>query len=630
MARLFTAGQRKIIVRILLNILVLVSGAIFVTWFLEYRYFMHDANEAWNFVFDRPRVFLFNAFLVLLTLGVLYMMSWRSFTAISVSWAFIIIVTYIHINKFASRGTPLLPEDFQLADQAGALVGFIDIWSLVRMILATIIVLVIGGFLDQKTSRWLKIEIPGNLPFWLKKLWIPRVAIAVILAGIFMVSTDFIRNHAGTAYERIDFLNTKLTAWNQNRNYDENGFILGFLYNWKKVSLEEPEDYSAEKISEIWSRYEEKRTVDVARKSLSDSGYNLVIILDESFYDPELLKEYYHITGGDVTPNWHKIAKKYPSGFMYSTDYGGGTANIEYEVFTGLTNFWADTVPYTDIFPKLKSVPSIASYAKKNGYKATALHPYNGGMYKRNIALKVEGYDEFLDVLSFDFTEHDDDSQYVNDKSAYAQTLKTLREKEGPQMIELVTMQNHLPYHYDNYYTHDFTVTDVDDQNNREAIETYLQSLHNSDKYLGEFLAELDNYEEPTVVLFFGDHSPGVFARANTSDDARVRNLTQLTPYFIYTNFDYNYAGVNYGAAENLPAKIKKMSLPTTTPNCLANTLSNTLNLKKPTLGYLLDDVCKTEPILSARYLDNVNSDQVISDYGLVVYDILGGSQFWK
>ncbi|MBQ3306517.1 sulfatase-like hydrolase/transferase [Candidatus Saccharibacteria bacterium] len=626
--------NKRLILKIILNVALIFVGALFLTWFLEYRYFINNSGSAFNFVFERPKVFFFSALVIAIILIFIYALTFRPCLSISIVWTIIIILTYIHINKYVSRGSPLLPEDFQLADQAGQLAKFIDIGALIRMILACILSLFVGGFLDYKTRSILRFSFPENLPFWMKRMVIPRVAIMGAMIGLFFVTTDFARNHAGIAYQNIEWLDTSFTAWNQNKNYDDNGFLFGFLYNLKKVSLEEPEGYSEEKINAIYNKYsDEKNADDKNRTDLKDTDYNIVVILDESFYDPELIREYYNYATEDVTPNWHKIAASYPSGYMYSPEYGGGTANVEFEVFTGLSNYWANTVPYTDIFPRLESVDSIASWAKTaGGYKnAVTLHPFNGGMYKRDIALKVEGYDDFVDITRFDFTEHDDNSQYINDRSSYQEALKTLRENPDKQMIELITMQNHLPYNYDNYNNHDFEVSGEADNTKRD-IETYLQSLHNSDKYLGEFIDELSKMDEKTVVLLFGDHSPGIFAKTNGSSSAAERNITQLTPYFIYTNFDYDFNLVKYASAtDELPEKVSTTTLPTTTPNCLSNTLYNVLGVKKPVLGYLLDDVCKDAPVLTAKYLNGKEiKTEAVENYKQVVYDILGGQRFWK
>ena len=314
--------------------------------------------------------------------------------------------------------------------------------------------------------------------------------------------------------------------------------------------------------------------------------------------------------------------RQYPSGLMYSVDYGGGTANVEFEVLTGLSNYWANTVPYTDLLPKAGKIPSIASFLKNQEYQTTAIHPFNGGMYKRNIALKNEGFDTFITESEMDFTEHEGEgenqSQYINDRSAYQQVLKTLQDSEKKQMVLLITMQNHTPYDQDIYTELDFRNPEYEQEDwwREWRIATFLQLMHKSDEYLGEFIDSLNKTDEKTVVLFFGDHSPGIFDKVNEHAEKSVRDLARMTPYFIYANFDM-------GETER--------NLPMTTPNCLTNTLYNTLRVQKPTLSYLLDEVCTETPILTPNYWGDEAPFQstALSNYELVNYDILGGKKYW-
>ncbi|MBR3322850.1 sulfatase-like hydrolase/transferase [Candidatus Saccharibacteria bacterium] len=609
------------------SLLFLAVFAIILTWFLEYRYFINDFSRAWNFVFGSPAVFFFSAFLLWLILVAVWALTGRPILSVGIVFTLLAIMSYIHIAKYNSRGYPLLPEDFQLAGEASTLTKFVDVWSIVRLVIAIIIVCALLGvfayFCGEKVNLRYRESKEKNFIF--RHLLVTR---AFFLAGaifVFMSSTVFVRHNLGTRYEDI-FLGTRFTAWNQNRNYDENGFILGFLYNFQKLNLGAPEGYSEERIANVKEKYtiiannENKK-----RKDPSKEDVNVVVILNESFFDPDVsfqgknFSDYYKISGGEVMPELHALQKRTPNGLMYSLDYGGGTANIEYEALTSLTNFWTNTVPYTALIPKAGKVPSIASMLSNKKYSTTAIHPFNGGMYKRNIVLKNEGFSEFTTEIEMDYKEHDGNSEYINDQSAYQQVLKTLREKDGNQMIGLITMQNHTPYHESNYDHYDFGVeSDPELPDNRKvSIPTYLQTLHESDKYLGEFIRELDTLDEKVVVLFFGDHSAGLFDNVNNSGEKEVRDLVRVTPYFIYANYD---AG--------LKANTK---LPTTTPNCMVNTMFNQLGWQKDPVYYLVDNVCHEQPILTTNYLDGKEFEltETLQDYQLLTYDILGGQRYW-
>ncbi len=615
------SGKKAYIVS---SLLFLAVAAIILTWFLEYRYFINDFSRTWSFAIGSPAPFFFNALLMWLILVLAWGVFEKPGTAAGFMWIAITLVTYAHINKFNSRGFPLSPEDFQLASEASSLSKFVSVESIIRIVAAVILIVALTMLFNRKIAKKLHLTYRNPSPSYFKRHEFTLRIIIIAISGLsFFFATDFVRHNDGSRYEDI-FLGTHFTAWNQNRNYDDNGFILGFLYNLQKLQLAQPDQYSESKITELKAEYEDRAKMEnESRISAADEDVNIVIILNESFFDPAVefqglkFEDYYPHVGGDITPNIHDIMRKYPSGYMYSLDYGGGTANIEFEALTGLTNYWVNTVPYTALIPKAGSIPSIAQSYKNQGYKTTAIHPYNGGMYKRNIALKNEGFDTFIDQYDMEFQEHEGSSEYINDRSAYQETLRVLSSSKKKQLIGLITMQNHTPYNHDIYDETEFAVTNENIEESRALdIATYYQMLHNSDQYLGEFIAELDKLDKKVVVLFFGDHSAGLFNITNSNEVKEVRDLSRVTPYFVYANYNANFS-TNY--------------LPTTTPNCMVNNMHNILNWKKDALYYLVDDVCRAEPILTASYLAGreLSQAEILRDYELLTYDILGGKKYW-
>ena len=611
------------------SVIFLAIFALFLTWFIEYRYFINDTWRTWDFVFGRFLPFIFNALLVFLILMALWGLTGRPAVSACSLWIMMTIVCYINANKYLSRANPLLPEDFQLAGAGGSLTKFIDPWSIVRLVLACLTVVVITTIFCKKLEIRLNLKNPylkdKSKGFGLRHMIAARIVIFLLSAMAFMNVTEFARHNSGERYEDIAFLKSTFTAWNQNRNYDENGFVLGFLYNLQKLEVTQPDEYDEESLAEMSAEYREfaeqsnKSRIDPEKEDVS-----LVVILNESFYDPGVewqgkkFEDYYPHSGGEILPNLRKIQENYPSGKMYSTDYGGGTANIEFETLTGLSNYWQNTVPYTAIIPKLNKVSSIATMLKDDGYDTLAIHPFNGGMYKRNISLAKEGFDEFIAESEMDYTEHDGNSEYINDRSAYQQTLDALEGTNNNQVIMLITMQNHTPYHDSIYEETQFKITDKSiDEGQRAQIATYYQMLHNSDAYLGEFIAGLEKLDKKVAVLYFGDHSAGLFDVVRENENKEVRDLSRLTPYFVYTNYETDY---------------QMEHLPTVTPNCIMNAALNTLNWQKDARYYFLDEVCSTTPILAPSYYDDSElvDSETIKKYRLLIYDILSGKNNWQ
>lgn len=591
---------------------------------------MCDGDAAMSFIQEKPTLALYNYAVIFCLMALLSAITWRPFLSTGVIFCALSVISFVHMQKYQLRAEPLLPEELTLIDSTGDLIQFVDINDVIRLIAGVVFVLV-GSILAEYYIRKFVGRNPKRLAWWDKAALIPRISFT--MAALMLTALVFnpvLQRRRNEWLEELD-----LIAWNQTNNYEENGFVVGFLYNLGNATLEPPEDYNEETIQAIATEYQAiKEADDASRLDWSDIE-NVVVVLGETFYDPALFEEYYNHTGGDVTPNIHKIFREYPSGFMYSPEYGGGTANVEFEVQTGLTNYWAQTFPYVNVISKLDSIYGIANWSKNFDFATTAVHSYAGSVYKRNIVYPKIGYDVFIDKDKMTYTDYEYESTVINDDSVYKEVLDILQNNDTPQMVGAVTMQNHAPYEQAHYPKHEFMQKQVYPEN--WALEANYQSLHEADAYLGDFIAALDKLDEKTVVLWFGDHAVGMLDQYNKSGDKLKYDLSHLTPYFIYANFELpkstetqlktNAKELGFDFSE-----IAGVNLPTTSPNCLQNTMYNVLNLQKPAFFYLLDGVCSKNPILTHAYLNGKEPayDDALHKYELINYDMLNGKHYWN
>lgn len=610
------------------SVLLIAGLSIVFTWFILWRSNLCDAEVTNEFIGEKPTLFAYSCLIIFSIMASLAAITWRPFLSVGISFAAFSILSYIQMEKYRIRGIPLLPEDFLLAGNAGEVAQFADQESITRLVWGVIFILVGSALLEHCARRVIGRNTHKGA-WWERYSLIPHATTALVaLAMLTMVVTPIIQRKN---YDWIED-EASFVEWNQTENYENNGFILGFLFNLGQLEVKQPDDYNESRMLEIAKKYQALRAADTDRIPLTEIADNVVIILDETFYDPALLTKYYAHTGGDVTPNLHRIFQNYPSGYMYSTEYGGGTANVEFAVLTGLSNYWAGLVPYVNTIPKLSQRLSAASWTKDYGFGTTAIHAYDGSMYKRNLVYNRFGIDEFIDWEGMKYQEHDYSSWYINDRSVFNEVLDVLENGEGPQMVLAVTMMNHASYDTAHYPVLNFKVPGKEDT----LLADSFQSLYNADKYLGEFIDALDDLDERTVVLWFGDHAAGILDKYYQSDDKSDSDIAQLTPYFIYANFDIEspwtvreVAAINKELGFEYP--VRGVDLPTTTPNCLLNTMYNILGVEKPALFYLVDEVCAETPILMSRYFaGNLPEEtEALLEYQLVNYDVLAGKHYW-
>jgi hypothetical protein len=172
-------------------------------------------------------------------------------------------------------------------------------------------------------------------------------------------------------------------------------------------------------------------------------------------------------------------------------------------------------------------------------------------------------------------------------------------------------MQNHTPYgnQYDTN-DHTFTSTANTTADENEAIADYLELIRTSDEALGYLIDELKTFDEKTVVVFWGDHLPGVYG---SLPDAEIKKWE--TPFFIYANFD-----TGEGSARDLGAL---------SPNNISPALFRTAGLKAPAFYYLVDEVRKADPTLTRRYPHKQPADsEALQEYELIQYDVMSGEGY--
>ncbi|MDT2524650.1 LTA synthase family protein [Enterococcus raffinosus] len=413
--------------------------------------------------------------------------------------------------KMKYRMEPIYPDDLKMITEFGMIrdmVG-VPIFLLFLLLLTAGVVLVI-------------FSIKKSLKLKKKKQWI-RLGFFLLTSMLLLYIGGF--NQQGNLLRKAYNKTALWIPYSQKMNYYNTGFMGGFLYNLPVDAMEKPENYSEAAVKKVTKTYEAKQNEEDTEKP------NIVYVMSESFSDPARLKGL-EVYGGDPLQDYRAIADKTYSGQMLSQNYGGGTANIEFEALTGFSMelFNAQmTTPYTMLVPEFQTFPSLVSTLKKRGYETTAIHPYNTSMYKRKDVYQTFGFDQFLDESTMKHTDKIENNPYISDEAAYQEIFDQLEKKNKPQFLHLVTMQTHMPY--ENKYDELPYVVQGD---NSLAVRSYLQDIAYSSEALKAFLERLDELPERTLVVFWGDHLPGIYSDAVQEENQG--HLLHETEFLMYDN----------------------------------------------------------------------------------------------
>ena len=600
--------QSKATFLIFSTICIYLLGAFLTKYILNLQFGgWEKANE---FLSKNPKIAEYSKIVIILVsfLFVGIFRNWRISMGILFSLA--TVVMYINTEKMASRNTPFLPEDLAMSGEAGGLASMINLERFLNM-LFTIAVIIIITIIINKISKKI-----WHFKFSKKQkiaIFIPQIALILICAHFLNLHTLEIRNLSGKGtFIKVENLETSIDFTDQAYNYRTNGFILATISNLQTKTQKQPEDYSKEAVQKIVQKYQKiAEENNKNRKKISDEKVNVVYVMSESFIDPKLGKHLYDYGNKEPIPYTQEIKKSQSSGWAASSEYGGGTANVEFEALTGLSNFFINSIPYTSIVPANKDTPSIVKNFNENGYKTIAMHPYNRNMYRREVVYPNLGFQEYKSADNFKNNSKIDNSKYISDESAFNEVLAELKNSQKPEFIHLVTMQNHMPYEENAYSEHNFNVNAKNGANpeNAKNVQAYLEGISRSDKAMKNFLSEIEKLNEKTVVVFWGDHWPGIYGEMFEKE--LNKNDIRRTPLFVYSNF-----------------KKEKQDLGTSSLIYNQILALNTFNSKLSPFQYLLSDLREKYPALTKQFVKTDEKSDVLKDFEMIEYDILSGNKY--
>lgn len=599
---------------------------------------------------DGNFVFVLNVILVALLYLMLLMLFNRFWTASIVILAVGIIVAAIEHFKVEIRYEAILPADLGfLGPNTGNMLTFIPAGAHVTILVALgafavllALILVLRHF-DGRKGRMIRTDnLSLNLTSRLILLLLPILVFA--LYCIHVSTTDSLANKFSRA------LGDTPSMWDSVYDAQRNGPLVAFTRQLNPKIMDKPSNYSEETMKKVAARYQkEAETINASRtNNLTDS--TVVYVLSESFSDPSRVPGLK--TNKDSMPNIRKIKAGTTSGLMLSSGYGGGTANLEYMGLSGLSmaNFESSLAsPYQQLVPSQHWTPTInqlwGAPVNSLGY-----HPYESSMYSRATNYKKFGFSHFYTLTGPDVIKYQDkidESPYVSDKSSYDSALEGIKSGKTNKFIQIITMQNHMPYHewYENNdYTAESTTGTPLGDDEQQSIETYQKGVEITDQATQEFLNELDALDKPVTVVFYGDHLPGIYSSASEDDNNSL--ALHLTDYFIWSNKASSSQGNKASDAAY------------SSPNFFVAQAADHMNAKvSPYLAFLTEmhsKIAAMEPPVVNKiqgwdripegqnsYLDqngnpmstddfDKETKQLLADYKLIQYDITAGKNYLK
>lgn len=463
----------------------------------------HSLTDGIRFVWDHPFLTLLSAAILTAFYALALLVPKRNFVWLCIT---VVIVGLAVTNSIllCFRITPLAATDIALLTSVFEIMGiYLTVWQIILLVL--LVLVVIAGLI------YLGIRMK-------KQVYHPLLAVCnaviSILAVVLMI-------HIGDAR---GWLQTEFA--NLPDAYADNGFVYCFTRSLFDRGISKPDTYDEDTVDNILEDMKKQKTNEVEEKP------NIIFIQLESFMD---LKRMQGVTySEEPTPVYSSLRKTCPGGFLKVPSVGAGTANTEFEILTGMTldYFGAGEYPYKTVLQD-ETCESMAYNLRELGYRTGVLHNNTGSFYSRNKVFANLGFDyfvssEYMENLSYN------PIGWAKDKVLTGQIQHILKATSGPDLIYTITVQDHGKYPTELLENPHIKVSGFapEDEERQNAFTYYVNQCHETDAFLGSLIATLNAFEEPVVLVLYGDHLPNLDI---TEEELASGNLFQ-TEYVIWSN----------------------------------------------------------------------------------------------
>lgn len=544
------------------------------------------------FVVEKPTIFMFDIFISSIIFYTLYLLFRKGFWAVLVQGIVYFFLSTAELFKYGTNGNHLILTDMKLFRSAKSLTSFAYIKITPMLVTYALLLIVYIG-----ACFWFNPKLKNSF----KKRFIPIIVSfcsCVLVIGVPSVSN--------MVYAVFDVDTTKSdNAFLVNEKFKNNNFIAFFLQTFtENISnkLEQPQDYTEDTVDEILEddtssdSTSVQDNIDAILNSSENNGIkpNVIQIMSESFADFRVFDELNLNT--DAYDKIDNIASQGYKGTAIVPTYASFTVKTEFELLFGLPVKSLNDPNMPQRMLLTREQPTMVQYYHHYGYQTAYVHPFLSSFYSRSRIYSQFGFDTM--IFQDDFTvpiEYLND--YITDDTVFRQIETLIEDTNEPLYVHTTTMQNHQPY--------------TNGENPDDEITNYLNNVRITGDALQSFIDYLSSIDEPTVVVFIGDHFPSMRGENNVYDLMGVTSencqVMFEQNYIIWSNYDLDYSSMTN-------EKFSTFYMP--------YVIWDLIDAPKDSFIQSMLDKMKTLPIYSTSYDTTLPNDE---DLDILTYDrILG------
>lgn len=460
------------------------------------------------FIGSSPIVFFYNTLIVFITLSIGLLMKRRIFatTVIALIWM-ILGTTNCIILGF--RSTPFSAIDTIMIKNALELFNlYFTPFEFILLIIGILLAVFCLIILWQKAP---KREKRNNF-----------IHYSCMIIGLLLVEILFTHINIKAEILSSNFENLSYAY----KNY---GFAYCFTNSLVDVGISKPSNYSEETVSQITEPMITQMESVTETEPETKVQPNIIFIQLESFFDVNYVND---VTfSKNPVPYFTSLKENYTSGFLTVPSVGAGTANTEFEVLTGMSSafFGAGEYPFKTILTKT-TCESMANLFSSAGYSTHAIHNNDGTFYSRNQVYANLGFNSFTPI-EYMYNVEKNPRGWAKDNILPEEIFKCIDSTKESDFVFTVSVQGHGRYPSE-VIDDTQTITMSGNDYKQTEFEYYVNQIHEMDTMIGNLIDQIEESDEPTVLVLYGDHLPTLGLSEERLDNA---NMYQ-TEYVIWDN----------------------------------------------------------------------------------------------
>jgi len=434
---------------------------------------------------------------------------------------------------FMYRGTPLRMNDFSAV---GTATKVLDGYSFVPNSHLAVVWGLLGAFvvfglqvgpgkLQRQKNRQKKKK---------KSILVLRLASYVVTIAVAVTAGGYVFRQLTTTdilEEKYGFIDSECRGFYQDLIYWYDGYMVATCIEIKNSRIVPLEGYSVEKVEEIL-----EGAYAIQEEAAEDLPH-VILVMNESFSDLRMVTDLE--LNQENMKFFNSLEENTVRGYVNASIIGGGTANTEFEVFTGCSMAFcpAGYYPYQQAIKA--PLNSMVSQMEKYGYTTYSMHPEIATNWNREYVYKYYGFDTSLWKEDFEGAEwvH----RGASDAATYERIIELYENRqEGEKLFVFdLTMQNHGGYYLEPE-PDEVVATNYDEH----QLNEYLSLIKISDEAFEDLVGYFEKQDEKVVICMFGDHQPWItdLFTVNSGTEAEKALKKYKTPFVIWANYDIEEA----------------------------------------------------------------------------------------